>query len=263
MSAFTHAAIAALACLSGFVFLYVGYVTSRRPGAGADREALHAFGWWWYGLAGLNFYAAVVNPFVAANLVDLDLYVTFLLAVLFVLCVALWGLSYYLIYLFSGDRRWRTPLAILFAGYAVWITYLVIAANPNGYTVTRWGARIDYEYEWGGSVGRILGLLLFGPIIIGALGYLSIYFRVEGRQPRYRIAIVALTMLLWFGSSIVASWSGFNRWEWWPLVNRFISLSGAVMVLAAYKPPPFIRRWLEAEGSYRPEEQPLAGGVHR
>lgn len=69
---------------------------------------------------------------------------------------------------------------------------------------------------------------------------------LDPESARYRIGMVSGTLVLWFSSSITASLVGLSRNEAWSLASRFISLTAALLILIAYRPPGPLRRRLEA-----------------
>ena len=60
-------------------------------------------------------------------------------------CIALWGLLYYLIYLFTGNKRWLPPLAIFYIIYYVLLVYYMTASIPDSVKVGRWSTTLVYR----------------------------------------------------------------------------------------------------------------------
>lgn len=234
-----------LAFASGLVFTFVGRTVRRKNVQERDRDALNAFGWWWYGLAALSFYPALVNVLAVFGQLDLNLIVSFLYVLLGILCAALWGLVYFLFYLFSGSRMLRNYLGLFYGVYYFCLVYLVVSANPTSFVVGDWGVRIQYENELSGSpVSLLLGLFLLLPPIVGTLAYLYLGLKIKEALVRYRVGMVGGAIFVWFCSSLVASFLHLNEISWWGFVSRSISLAAALIVLAAYRPPQWVQRRL-------------------
>lgn len=240
---------ASLSLVVGVAFSIVGRVVSRRSVQGDDARANMAFVLWWYTLGGLNFLGSGFSFAAAFGFTDLALHVTLLHVALLVLFVGLWGLAYYFAYLFTGDKRWFSILAVFYSAFYVWLIYLVIKARPNEVILNRYSVELGYEVELQDTSPYVafLGILLVLPQIIGALAYFSLLFRVKAPIQRYRIAMVAGTFLLWFGTSIVAGALDLRETtDWYGPVSQMISVLVAFAILLAFRPPRAIVSALEA-----------------
>lgn len=245
MSASTLLAGAAFSLLAATVYAFIGFVVSRRPVTADAKLAKGLFVTWWYGLAATSVYGGFNAATAALDVVNAALSEALLNGLILVLVVALFGLAYYLIFLYTGKRGILVPLAAFYGAYYVYLAYLIAVADPAGVEVRKWTAQVRYENEGvlGGN-NLLLVLLLLGPQILGALGYFSLYFKVEDRTVRYRIGVVSWAIIVWFGSSIVGSATGLNEGDSWQLISRLISLGAALAILAAYRPPAWVqRRW--------------------
>ena len=89
---------AALSILSAVIYFYVGHVLSRRRVANPDaRLAWMLFVIWWYALASSTLIGALLSLLGAFNIAGLPLFVTLTQVNLLAICVALFGLRYYMI----------------------------------------------------------------------------------------------------------------------------------------------------------------------
>ena len=236
---------AALASLSASIYYYVGRVLSRRRVASPDALLAWAlFVVWWYALASSTLSGAVLSLLGALNLADLPLFITLTQVNLLATCIALYGLMYYLIYLFTGNRRLLVPLTLFYIGYYILLIYYVQSRIPVGVNMGRWNATLEYELPASGPLFLIVLLLLVLPQIIGSLAYFSLYFRVKTPTQKYRILLVSLSILVWFLSAFLASISGLGQQDWWQITSRLIGLSASLAILMAYDPLPWIRRRL-------------------
>jgi hypothetical protein len=236
---------ATLSILSAIIYYYVGRVLSRRRVAAPDaRLAWTLFVVWWYALASSTLSGAVISLLGAFNLAGLALVVTFNHVNLLAICVALFGLMYYLLYLFTGSRRLLLPLAIFYLVYYILLIYYIQARVPVGVTVGRWNAGLQFEQQATGPLFLIVLLLLIFPQVIGSLAYFTLYFRVKNITQKYRILLVSWSIIVWFMSAFLASIAGFGQEDWWQVASRLIGLSASLAILLAYDPLPWIRRRL-------------------
>lgn len=234
--------------VTGFVYHVVGSMVGRRDLEGDDRVAMMHFKMWWHGFGALSIATALMVTLAYLDRLSLAVYKVFFNAVLLVLFFALWGLAYYLAYLFTGNRRWMVWTAVFYGLFFLYLDYLVALADPSGVNVGRWSVTVQYANQAAiQSPGfRLFALLLLLPQVVGAIGYGSLYFRTQVPLARYRIGMVSLTLLTWFASSIVASLLRINTADWWSLTSRTISLVAALLILMAFRPPQALRRRLES-----------------
>jgi hypothetical protein len=236
---------AALSTLSAIIYYYVGRVLSRRHVASPDaRLAWTLFVVWWYALASSTLIGALLSLLGAFNVVGLPLFITLTEVNLLAICIGLHGLMYYLLYLFTGNRRLLTPLTIFYIAYFILLIYYVQSRIPSGVSVGRWSATLQYENPNTGFLFIVALFLLAFPQILGSLAYFSLFFRVKSTTQKYRILLVSWSILIWFLSAFLASISGLGQQDWWQVTSRLIGLAASLTILLAYDPLPWIRRQL-------------------
>jgi hypothetical protein len=239
-STLLFSALFALAAAS--IYTYIGWRLSRRVVASAEAKlAWQSFTVWWYGLAVTTLIGGLLNLFGALGLTILPLFITATYINLLVICLALWGLLYYLIYLFTGNNQLLVPLAIFYILYFALLVYYITASVPEGINVERWGTSLDYRIPLTGPFFLFVIALLLLPQIIGGLAYFTLYFQVPGVTQKYRVLLVSWSIIIWFLSPLLALVSGLSEQDWWQLVSRLIGLAAALTILMAYLPP----RWLK------------------
>lgn len=233
---------AAISTASALVYGYVATVTARRKIGGEAELASSLFTVWWWTLAAVTAVGALRGVLAYGGILDLGLHLTILHTLIVAIVGAVWALQYYLFYLFTGDRRWFAPISAYYAILYVWILYTILWRQATGVVIV--DGRLDWSYARDVSDGlRVAqGIAFFAPTLIGAIGYARLYFRVEGTTQRYRIALVSMTILVWFSASLVALGFGFNDDRWWQQLSRFFGLAASLLILAAYRPPAFVRR---------------------
>jgi len=233
---------ALFAMLAAGVYGYIGWRLSRRAVPAADaREAWQLFTLWWFGLAVSTLINGLLNLFGAVGLADLPLFLTATYINLLVICAALLGLMYYLIYLFTGDRRALLSLTIFYSAYYVLLVYYITASIPSHIDVTRWSATVAYRVPLTGPFFLIVVALLLLPQIAGGLAYFSLYFHLREVTQKYRVLLVSWSIIIWFTSPLIAVAGGLAKQDWWQLASRFIGLAAALTILMAYLPP----RWVQ------------------
>jgi hypothetical protein len=221
-----------LSILSAFGFLLVGRTIQKRDVSPSMRLGQDAFVVWWYALAATTILG------VAGNLHwfgDLDAYLTLTILTLLVLCAGLCGLLFYLVFLFTAKRSLLVPMAIGYAGFFLFLAWFILSGDPVGVESTTWGRTLVYAepIEGGPKLWLALGLLI-GPQLIAALGYLSLYWKVEDPLLRRRILLVSVSIIAWFGSSLVGTGADVSESDWWRLTSRLIGLAAAATIYYAY-----------------------------
>jgi hypothetical protein len=229
------------ALVAASIYAYVGWRLSRRVVASSEAKlAWQSFTVWWYSLAATTLISGLLNLFGAFGLTILPLFVAATYMNLLVICLALWGLLYYLLYLFTGNSQLLMPLAIFYILYYALLVYYITASVPESINVDRWRATLDYRAPQTGPFFVFLLILLLLPQVIGGLAYFTLYFRVTDVTQKYRVLLVSWSIIIWFLSPFIAVAGGLSEQDWWQLVSRLIGLAAALTILIAYLPP----RWL-------------------
>jgi len=232
-------------CVSAGIYAYVGWRLRQRVIASADgRLAWTLLRVWWFGLAGTTLSTALLSLLGAVGVTSLPVFIGLTYLNLLLICVALWGLLYYLVYLFTGSRRWLWPLSLFYIAYAAMLLYYITASGPIRVQAGRWSTTIVYQATPTGPVVIFILALLVFPQIIGALAYFTLYFRVKEARQKYRILLVSWSIILWFGSAFAASAAGLAQYDWWQIVSRVIGLGAAFAILIAYLPPAWLKQRL-------------------
>jgi hypothetical protein len=241
---------AAFAFVAAFVYFMVGRRVMRRRIAGEAQLAVDLFGVWWYSLAGTTLIGALLLVAAAFQRLTLPLHVAATYVNVFVICMALWGLLYYLIYLYTGSRAAIVPLTVFYIVYYFTLVYFVTVHQPIGVNVLPWQVSLAYQHPPEGSLFFVIVLLLLVvPQILGALAYFFVFFRVRDRTQRFRIAVVSWSIILWFASAFLGAYAGLaGTIPYWPIVSRTIGLLAAVAIWIAFSPPAWMRRRFHLTG---------------
>ena len=226
-------------------FAYTAYALAVRSMQKQDTSAGRGFIAWW---GGMSFYMGITGVLAIAASFGwhpVSVFMAFRLVVIPAISLAAGGLTYYVLYLYTGKASLRYVVA---AYYAVVGSVYMTASYLGGATsveVTPWSAALTPRTPNLDLIYALFGL----PAIVSAIAYLSLAFRPLAPMQRYRIVLVALSILGWVVSGIVTS----------ALRDPFLIFLGitffgivtAFAVLFAYRPPGAVRRWLDARATAR------------
>ena len=212
---------------------------------------------WWYGLAGLSVFTPLVAIMGLFGLDTFGVMMILIQALLVVIFAAIAGLVYYLLYLYTG-KRWVLGAVIpYFFIMIVWLEYILVTADISGWAVPPEGGSRTFLDSSGERIetdplqGLVFGLLVAVPPLLSAIAFFLLYFRTTLTEQKYRIALISGSLVLWFGSSLVGTVTGLSNdpdtQQAWQLANGSVALFASLAVLAAYKPPAWVRRRLGLE----------------
>ena len=248
----TLAISAVFSIATAALYLYIGAVLRQRQVSPGARLAKDLFAAWWI-ILGLSTLLGVLQlGLYATGNLPIWLYMTNSQLSLFLIFAALWALQCYLVYLYRGTTRAFVPLAAFYLAFYVFVVGVlmwVMVEHPydriadNGWTLAA-----EPEFEVGRGVGLIAILVLVGPQMAAAVAYARLYRKTTDRTQRYRIALLTGAILGWFGTSLLAAAANANEGAGWQLVSRLIGLTAGGIILAAYKPPGWIRRRFDIRG---------------
>ncbi len=231
--------------VSASVYAFVGFRLGRRTAASSDvLVARGLFTVWWWCLAGSTFVTGVLSLFGSFGVANLPLFVTATYVNVLLICAALWGLLYYLFYLFTGGRRMLVPLTVFYLVYCGFLVYYITASSPGGVRIGRWSTSLLYSSEMTGPLFAVAVGLLLAPHILAALAYFTLCFRVRDATLRYRIVLVSWGIIIWFASPLVALASGKAQTDAWQVASKAVGLLATFIVLVAYLPPRWLQRGL-------------------
>jgi hypothetical protein len=220
---------------------------ARRDAGGA----LAAFAAWWFAVALLLVVYGVMHAAAGLGWEDLTTYLALVYVSIPLTCAGLGALLYYLLYVFTGSRRLVAPLAAAYGALLLWILYYFTASGPMGVDAQPWSMRFVYANDPGGFPLAATVALMIGPHVLATAWYMLLFFRVEDKTARYRIALVTGALLTWFMSTLFASEMHVVQDSTLGLASRVLGLAAAIAVLLAYSPPAWVRRRLDAPPAAR------------
>lgn len=239
--------------------LFVGWRVWRRTRSPSGaRAAAAAFATWWVGLA-VTVLANALRELVAGLGLEGASFVPGFALVLHLALVAglvasVWGLLYYLVYVFSGRRGAFWPLAAFYAAYGAVAAWLVWGMRPDGFVPGKWFVGWSYAKPTvGGPLLVVMTLLLLLPQLGSAAAYGTLWFRAPEGAMRRRVALVSVALIVWLGSSLVAPFLQLGRFEWWQAGGRLVGLAASLVILYAYVRLPDVQGPLPAPARSRDE----------
>ena len=237
--------------LMAAVYYAVGRVVGRREVSEDAELAKKSFSGWWHALAAVTASGAVATAIGSQELWGLSAFVAYLQTVLFIIIAAIGALLYYFVYLFTGKRGTWKPIAIAYALYFIAFLYYLAAADPIGLKLADTGGQeLEYANDLSDTAfAQVMGVLLLLPVILGAIGYVSLIRKVPDRSGHFRIGSVAGAFILWFGSSFLAGQIlDVAQESWWQPVGTAIALGASALVYVAFAPPAWLAKRLHIEG---------------
>lgn len=233
------AAQAALSLLASAALARAGQLAWRRAPRGEGRLAGRMLALWWFGAGVVVLVEAARGLLAAAGVLDPGVHEALLHLHALPLSVGLCGLLYHLAYLYTGNARLLRPLAATCAALFVLVTFTYASLGPWRVARTAWGVRMEPA-----SPDPVLGFVLAAafatPALVAAAAYLRLYGRVPTAEQRYRVATVSAAFLALSGMLL----AGLAGGAWSPAVHAAPALAAAVLAVAAYRPPAWVRRRL-------------------
>ncbi len=234
------------------VYASVGWIVWHRQTSDNAQLANRGFSVWWLGLAALG--VVTVPAGFGWNIAESGLTVwrIWIYVLIPVIYVALGGLLYYMLYLYTGRHGLYKPIVgfyVLLTAFLVWVVEggrPFLATDEGGETVVEYATPLP---DW---VGLTWSLLVILPVLVAAIMYGALFFRTHVREVRYRIALVSGGIVLWFTFSFVTTLASIGSATdeapyWQDVTGQLLGLLAASMALLAFMPPLRIRRWFEGE----------------
>lgn len=235
--------------LGAVLYFAVARLVASRPVEAAAVGARQAFSAWWNVLGVLSLYGVFADGVTLAGRWTVPLLLASTQVLLLVILLALAALMYYLIYLYTGRQAAWKPILAFYGLFWALFVYYIESLQPNGIDAGAITPMLHYAHDpkadW---FAPLLGLLLILPLIGAAVGYFTLFFRAREPTQRYRIAVVSLSLVLWFTFSLVGGLVGVSQALFWIVLSRVVSLAAAGCVYAAYRPPRWVQRKWGVQG---------------
>lgn len=228
--------------VSAGVYAYVGTLLARRSVSDEAAGAWQAFVAWWFWLAAASFVNPVMvvlfmtgtlTPWLHHTLAQISLGLVFL---------ALTGLIRYLLFVYKGPDVPVWPIKGFFLALFGYVLALAAwTGTPVVIRVADHALEATYARAFPAGHVAVLLVLLVVPALGAALAYMRLFWKVEARTQRYRIAMVSIAIVVWFGASLVAQAVGASGTLTWRILSQAIAVTASLVILAAYLPPNWVR----------------------
>jgi hypothetical protein len=238
----TAALISGIAELVGVaVYLFLGERLATRTVSANSRLANYQFATFWLGLAFVTAIAAIEDLIAVATTPSLAIVLSATYIEILMLCVVLWALLGYLIFLFTS-RQYLVPLTVFYGILYMAFIYLITAADANAVTVTSGSVGLTYA----GTISLPLAIVLVAglliPELVAAVLYFTLVFRTKDRTVRYRITLVSWSLIATFSLSFVNIGAALGGSLAAQIVGRSVGIFAAIVILLAYYPPQALQR---------------------
>lgn len=244
MSSATLLASAALALATGLGFGLAGRLMLQRAGASPASAARVMFALFWASAAiiwwtqGLQSLAGALDRATFAWVSALDQVSSAFY------CLAAAGLLYYVLYLITGRERLLAPILAFYLVVFVLLRLVVESAGREGVAVGDFVVGFQYRTPLQGPAYTAVVALLAGPLLLAVLAYGALAFRVDDPERKHRIALTAAGLLAWIATEAFSYTSGLANTTTGEFLRRGVALASTLVVLAAYRPPRWVRaRW--------------------
>ncbi|MHB8605765.1 MAG: hypothetical protein ACYDCK_10975 [Thermoplasmatota archaeon] len=194
--------------------------------------ASRAFVAWWWGIAAYMAIQGATELLASIGVATLGEIVLVRVVEVPVDAIAVWGIITYIAMLYVDTRRVAIPVAV-FAVIATSLYVVEALAEPQTINVTPWGIGLAPTTP---SLLYTIATSLFGvPLVLAALAYATLLFRVHEPMLRYRIGLVSVTLFSWVVGGLLATSSQGGWWNFTTITG--LGIVAALAVLFAYRPP--------------------------
>lgn len=222
------------------VYLYLGVRLGRRPVSEAMWLPAAQFALFWIGLAISSVLGGVLSVDAAFYSPPLGVVVAFQNYDAVVDIAALWGLTSYLFYLYSG-RSVLVPISLLYVVEYALVVYYFAAGQPDGVTIAAGSVNPHYAMPVTGLFEILPVVLLVIPEFIAAIAYFTLFFRTRDRTVRYRVTVVSWGLVAWFLLDFLSGSSLFTGSLVALALSRVLLVVVTLVILSAYYPPKFVQ----------------------
>lgn len=153
------------------------------------------------------------------------------------LCAAVWGISTYLLHLYTGDRHWPLMLAIFYTLVAGLFFFVTFGQGDRELETGTW----VLGYDDSAPLYRLVYVLVGAPPLVASIAYLALTRRTQTYAQRYRILLGGASILLYVGMGLIARLAAPDFVIFLTLVPLG-ALAAVAAVLARYPPATWLRR---------------------
>lgn len=196
----TLLAAGAISIAMGVAFGLVAREVGRRGAGGSHAIARRAHVTWWAALGSYLVLQGALTMLAGANALDERSYAASRVIAIPLLCASVWGISTYLVYLYTGRERAGRVLGWAYAAVGALFAYVTFAGGMPRILIHEWTIGLDDT-----APGyRIVYLLVGLPPIVASIAYLALLRRTSDPVQRYRIKLVGGSILAYVASGLAA-----------------------------------------------------------
>ncbi|MHB8605185.1 MAG: hypothetical protein ACYDCK_07980 [Thermoplasmatota archaeon] len=240
---------AAVALGTCALFAYVGGRLARRAVEPSARLANIAFATWWFGAALVMLDLAAQTFLGLAGVFDTTIHLALLYAVSVPVAAALWGLFFYLAYIYTGRRALLAPITAAYVLFLLFEIYYFTTLGPYEVRARTWDVTAVSTKTSAGPLSAVFGILLGVPVVAAAIAYARLVSRAPSAEQRFRVRAVSSAFGLWFGAMLLGFMLGLQDRDDFTLVYELPGLVAGFVVLIAFHPPVWLKRKLAARNS--------------
>lgn len=221
---------------------FAGLVTGKRAAGAESRGAVLAFAAWWYAASLVILNQTLRTILFLAGAAD----ARFLTALAHLgnvpLAAALGCLMYYILFLLTGRRSLRVPIAFVYSSYFLYLTWYTARVGERTIVAEDWQVQLVGELTSTAAENLLFGLLLAAPVVTTVAAFTIFAFRIREPDLRYRLGMMSAGFLILFGTILLAYLVGWTDEAWFPLSYQVPALVLSLLVVLAYRPPGWVGR---------------------
>jgi len=218
----------AVSILTGGAFAYVARAVTRRPTSEENQPARRAHGAWWLGLGSYLVIQGALTVAAGLDALSVGAYYLSRIVTIPLLCAAVWGITSYLAFLYTGNRAVVAWIGFAYVVVAAVFYYATYSVEP-ALRIRSWVVELDDS----GPLYRALYVVIGAPPILASIAYLSLLRRLKEPAQRRRVILVAGSILGYVGGGLAARLAASDVVIFVTLVG--FGVAAAAMSLAAYR----------------------------
>ncbi|MBW3581825.1 MAG: hypothetical protein KY455_01885 [Euryarchaeota archaeon] len=232
---------------TGVVYLLVGARLGSRSVPQDAASASRLFALWWFGVGLYTLSGVVQLSLFRIGIWDIVIHMTVVFSALLIVFIALWGLVYYLLFVYTGDERLLPATLAFYVVLYVAVVYYIVQSGPQAVAMQGGEVVVVYRDPPQGLAERVLVGVVIGVPLLSAAAYASLLLRASGRSQRYRIGLVSATIMVWLGTGLLINLFFGLDTVLGHIVSRAIGLLAALVVLMAFFPPQWVQERFDVE----------------
>lgn len=221
---------------AGALFAYVGLRFVPRRTSRDSQLANQAFATYWTCMGLYHLIDGAQETAASVGYAPFDAFLFLRYLSLPILTLAVGGVTFYFVYLFTGRQTLAWPVVGAFSLVLMTMTFHIRDREPIGVIVSAWNTDLLYARPYESLFFDVILLALVLPPIVGAAFYLRLRRSLTEPHDRRRVLVIGWSILLWSLAAFLARALGSN--DFLEFLSRpVLGLLAAASVLAAYRMP--------------------------